>query len=89
MARELTPAMRRLIKDCVRWGEIGPDAEDVAGCHGAAFNRVVGGLISRGLLKPDGSISDILREELNAAKLRPDISAKAATCAAIEKAFGQ
>ncbi len=86
MARDLTPAMHRLIKDCVRWGEIGPDAEDVAGCHGAAFGRVVSGLISRGLLKDDGSISDMLREELDAAKFRPDLTAKAATLAAIAKA---
>lgn len=86
--RDLSPAMRRLLKDCMAWGEIGPDAEDVAGCHGAAFNRVVSGLIARGLLKPDGSISDMLREEMDRAKFRPYLTAKAAVCVAIAKATG-
>lgn len=57
MERALSSAMRRLICDCARWGEIGPDAEDAAGCHGAAFDRVVYALITRGLLEKDGGIT--------------------------------
>lgn len=57
MTRDLTKAQRALFKDCLRWGEIGPDAEEVAGCHGAAFQRVVRALINKGLLNDNGSLS--------------------------------
>ena len=60
----LSPAMRALYRDCQRWGEIGPDAEDVAGCHGAAFQRVVSGLIARGL-------HDLIHHPSTAKELRP------------------
>lgn len=55
----LTHAQTALLRDCERWGEIGPDAEDIAGCHGAAFNAVVDALIRKGYLTDDGRIADL------------------------------
>ncbi len=52
----LSRAAKRFYHDCQVWGEIGPDAEDIAGCHGAAFQAVVSSLIRSGYLNDDGSI---------------------------------
>jgi hypothetical protein len=46
----LSNSQRRLLKDIARWGELGPDAEDVAGCHGAAFEAVLSALERKGLI---------------------------------------
>lgn len=53
----LSAPQRRLLRDMGRWGEVGPDAEDVAGCHGAAFNKVLDALIRKGMADENGGIT--------------------------------
>lgn len=50
----LTDAQTRLLRDCVEWGELGPEAEEVSGVRGAAFRIVFDSLVNRGLLTDAG-----------------------------------
>lgn len=40
-----------LLRDIAKFGEISPDAEYAAGCHGAAFDRVLDALYRKGLVE--------------------------------------
>lgn len=47
-AAAATKAQAGLMCEIKRYGELSMDAEHAAGCHGAAFNRVLGSLERRG-----------------------------------------
>ncbi len=52
-------AQTGLMREIERYGELSMDAEHAAGCHGAAFNRVLDSLTRRGWI--EGNQSDGMR----------------------------
>lgn len=52
----------RLMQEIDRWGELSMDAEIVAGCHGAAFAAMLGGLIKRGWIAGNQSDGMVVTE---------------------------
>lgn len=47
----ISRAQLGLLRDIAKFGEIGPDGEYAAGCHGAAFDRVLDALYRKGLVE--------------------------------------
>ena len=52
MTIEPTETGLKLLRLIERWGgDLAPDAEDLIGCQGAAFDAVIGALLYRGFIQ--------------------------------------